>query len=87
MKKEPTSNTNKWANKIFFPRLLATAIWRYAFPNSNRLTSSTAAKITHALNIGYVLAASTIFGVGKFIDITVEINSQTVLFKNYLVDW
>jgi len=62
MKKEPSSNTNKWLNKIFFPRLLVTAIWRYAFPNSNRLSSSTAAKITHALNIGYVLAASTIFG-------------------------
>jgi len=63
MKKEPTSNTNKWVHKIFFPRLLVTAIWRYAFPNSNRLKSSTAAKITHGLSIGYVLATSTIFGI------------------------
>ena len=76
MKKEPTSNTNKWANKIFFPRLLVTAIWRYAFPNSNRLQSSTAAKITNGLSIGYVLATSTVFGIGKFIEMTVKITSQ-----------
>jgi len=64
MKKEPTSNTNKWANKIFFPRLLVTAIWRYAFPNSKyHLQSRTAAKITNGLSIGYVLATSTIFGI------------------------
>lgn len=67
MKKEPVSQTNKWVNKIFFPRLLVSTIWRYVFKDTKqRIHSETAAKITHGLSITYVLIASTFAGYGKF---------------------
>lgn len=63
MRKEPLRDTNKWLNKLFFPRLLAATAFRYVFRNSGRrLSPETAQKITHALTFGYVGSACTLAG-------------------------
>ena len=66
MRKEPLRDTNKWLNKLFFPRLLAATAFRYVFRNSGRrIKPETAQKITHALTFGYVASACTLAGMGK----------------------